>query len=82
MEVICKEVVITNLTVRGNGTDINPYRTVTQVWDKDGQLIAENDYGCSYFNAMDMIAFVSYCIEKNMKIVNLKDLELWKNKQL
>jgi len=37
-----KEVIISNLTLRGNGKD-DPYRRITQVFEKDGTLIAEYD---------------------------------------
>ena len=37
------EVIITDLTVRGKGTDDDPLRRILQVWQKDGVLIAERD---------------------------------------
>lgn len=40
--VICKEVIITTLTRRGNGKDI-PIRVITEYWDKGGNKLAEND---------------------------------------
>lgn len=39
----CEEVIITDLLLRGSGTNEDPYRRVVQVWSKDGNLIAEND---------------------------------------
>jgi len=39
-----EEVIITNLLRRGKGTTEDPMRIVTQVWTKDGRLIAENDH--------------------------------------
>lgn len=36
------EVIITNKKRRGNGKD-DPYRAITEVFTKDGQLIAEYD---------------------------------------
>jgi hypothetical protein len=42
-DVICKEVIITDLTTRGEGISYSPIRRITQVWDKDGVLIAEHD---------------------------------------
>ena len=41
--VICKEVIITTIERRGEGTSESPVRIITQVWDKDGTLIAEHD---------------------------------------
>lgn len=39
----CQEVIITDLEVRGDGKG-NPYRRILQVYDKEGNLIAENDH--------------------------------------
>jgi hypothetical protein len=41
--VICKEVVITTLKRRGDGTVLDPTRVVTEVYEKGGDLIAEYD---------------------------------------
>ncbi len=42
-EVKIKEVVITNLTIRGDGHK-EPYRKILEVWDLEtGEKIAEND---------------------------------------
>ena len=41
-EVICKEVIISTIARRGNGTT-TPIRVITQVFEKDGTLIAEYD---------------------------------------
>jgi hypothetical protein len=40
--IICKEVIVSTLTTRGDGKS-DPIREVTQVFEKDGELIAEND---------------------------------------
>ncbi len=37
--------VIATSECRGEGTEQNRYRTVTQLWTKDGNLIAESDTG-------------------------------------
>jgi len=42
-DIECKEVIISRLTTKGNGTEENPYRKVVEVYDKDGTLIAQND---------------------------------------
>lgn len=40
----CKLIeVIQAYVTRGRGTPENPYRTVTQFWSKEGELLAEND---------------------------------------
>lgn len=38
-----KEVIITTLTTRGKGIHPDPVRAITQIWEKDGRLIAEVD---------------------------------------
>jgi hypothetical protein len=43
MNARCEEVLITDLLIRGDGTQKNPYRRIVQVWAKDGTLIAEKD---------------------------------------
>ena len=43
MEAKCEEVIITNLTLRGSGVEMDPYRRVVQVYTKDGVLLAEHD---------------------------------------
>jgi hypothetical protein len=35
--------VIETKSCRGDGTEKNPYRVVTQYWDFDGNILAEND---------------------------------------
>lgn len=40
---IVKEVIITKLLRRGKGVEGDPIRIITQIWDKDGTLIAEVD---------------------------------------
>ena len=42
-DVWIQEVIITILTLRGNGTKDNPYRRVTEIWELDGTKIAEID---------------------------------------
>lgn len=38
-----EEVIISKLTLRGDGTEGNPYRRITEVFTKDGEFIAEHD---------------------------------------
>lgn len=42
-DIICKEVIISKLTTRGRGIVGDPVRRITQVFEKDGTLIAEYD---------------------------------------
>ena len=52
--VICKEVVLCGLTRRGDGkSPSTPVRAITEVYDKDGTLIAEKD-PCGGFNIEDL----------------------------
>ncbi len=38
-----EQVIITNLTKRGNGTEKNPWRLIQEIWTLDGKKIAEVD---------------------------------------
>ncbi len=44
----CAELIIAEDTMRGTGLDMDPYRRVTQIFTKDGELLAERDpaLGC------------------------------------
>lgn len=58
--VICKEVVITTLKRRGSGTEHNPIRVITEVYEKDGTLIAEHDPSPETFAQMDLLHFARW----------------------
>lgn len=59
-DVICKEVVITTLARRGLGVKFSPCRRITQVYDKDGTLIAEHDPMPETFSALDLVDFARW----------------------
>jgi len=59
-EVICKEVVITTLKRRGTGIEHSPIRAITEVYDKDGTLIAEHDPSPETFAQMDLLHFARW----------------------
>lgn len=61
----CKEVIVSRLKTVGDGSDLNPFREVVQVFEKDGSLIAEKD-GFNNFSAKDMVDYALYCLEKNV----------------
>ena len=42
-EVKLMEVIVTNMTRRGSGTEGSPIRVITQYWSKSGELLAERD---------------------------------------
>lgn len=39
-----EEVIITHLEMRGKGVEGDPIRRITQIWRKDGTLLAERDH--------------------------------------
>lgn len=43
MKVYCAELIISEVELRGSGVEMDPYRRVTQVFTKDGELLAERD---------------------------------------
>ena len=71
----CKEVIVSRLKTVGDGSDLNPFREVVQVFEKDGSLIAEKD-NFNNFSAKDMVQYALYCLEsklgKDQVIANLK----------
>ena len=77
---ICKEVIITNLLTRGDGTKNNPYRTVVQIYDKDGELIAENDSNDEHCINDNLISFAKWVIKNKISINNIDNETLlqWK----
>lgn len=79
--VVCKEVIVSTLTRRGNGTPHSPIRVVTQVFEKDGTLIAENDPNLfdDSFALFDLIHFARWCVENkiDMEYLSLSDVRKW-----
>lgn len=41
--VICKELIVSTIKRRGEGVEGSPIRIITEVFEKDGTLIAEYD---------------------------------------
>jgi hypothetical protein len=58
--VICKEVVIATLKRRGSGIEHSPIRVITEVYEKDGTLIAEYDPRPDTFAQMDLLHFARW----------------------
>jgi len=58
--VICKEVVITTLKRRGSGIEHSPIRVITEVYEKDGTLIAEHDPSPETFAPIDLLHFARW----------------------
>ncbi len=58
--VICKEVVITTLKRRGSGIEHSPIRVITEVYEKDGTLIAEHDPSPETFAQIDLLHFARW----------------------
>ena len=52
-----KEVIVCNRTTKGTGVKHSPIRLVTQVFEKDGRMIAEHDPSPETFVAFDLVAF-------------------------
>lgn len=77
-EICVKEVIVSLIGRRGIGTFLSPVRRITQVFEKDGTLIAEKD-PCrdDYFVAFDLINFVNYCLKNQINLPQIKDVEKW-----
>ncbi len=55
-----KELVITDLKLKGSGANLfSPVRTITEVYDKEGNCLAINDSMGNY-SIEDMFSFVDY----------------------
>lgn len=76
-KVICKEVIVTRIATRGDGVKI-PIRTITQVYEKTGELIAEND--CEMYKAEDMQKFGEWCCIRRRAMEPISNLTIreWK----
>lgn len=75
-EVCVREVIVSNLTRRGAGTRMSPVRIITEVFEKDGTLIAEKDHFNELFTQGDLVHFAQWCIKKNIPPA-FPDVEKW-----
>lgn len=75
--VVCKELIITDIARRGSGKDqTSPVRSVRQVFDKDGTLLAEYDH-CGSFSIEQLFDFARHC--RNMDNATIEDAyQKWK----
>lgn len=76
--VICKELIVATLKRRGKGVEHSPIRVITQVFEKDGTLIAENDPFNETFCALDLVHFAQWCIEKKFQVQNVANEDVYK----
>ena len=65
--VICKEVIVSTIRRRGEGVTSSPIRIITEVFEKDGKLIAEYDPCSNKFSPEDMIDFCNSFWEQKLK---------------
>lgn len=72
--VICKEVIITTQSRRGDGKD-NPIRVITEVFEKDGTKIAEHDPSPEY--DARLIGFAKWCIASKISSPTFADISKW-----
>lgn len=69
----CKELIISTLERRGSGKHVyDPIRKITQVFEKDGSLIAEQDPD-QMFTKLDMVMFGKHILARNTKFENVVD---------
>jgi hypothetical protein len=71
-DIECKEVIITTLERRGKGTENDPIRRVTQVYEKTGEFISENDPIKDKFSIEDMRQFARYCVDQKLSVTDIK----------
>jgi len=65
-EVVCRELILAKLTRRGKGEKHSPIRVITQVFEKDGTLVAEHDPSPETFSLMDLVHFHNWCLKNKM----------------
>jgi len=70
-DIICKEVIVSKIGKRGKGIFPDPIRSITQVFEKDGTLIAEYDPFQNHFNSDSLIKFARWLKKKNIDVDNL-----------
>lgn len=77
--VICKELIVATLTRRGKGEKYSPIRIITQVFEKDGTLVAEHDPVDETFCTMDLVHFARWCITNGIVTdkVTPNDVNKW-----
>lgn len=77
--VICKELIVATLTRRGKGEKHSPVRIITQIFEKDGTLVAEHDPSPETFSIMDLVNFTKWCIDKDFQVQNVtpEDVNKW-----
>lgn len=75
----CQEVIISTLTRRGTGQENDPVRIITQVFRKDGYLIAESDPCDLGISVGNILLFAQFCIrnEKCPNEINTDLLNAW-----
>jgi hypothetical protein len=77
-KVICKELIVTTLTKRGDGSEYNPNRIITQVFEKDGTLVAEHDTFNESFCVMDLVHFATWCVKNELQQnITPNDVNKW-----
>jgi len=78
-DVYMQEVIICHMGRRGNGTPIDPVRAITEVFTKDGELIADHDPSPSTFVAFDLVHFANHLAKKRGYTADatIKDVEGW-----
>lgn len=77
----CKEMIVSTLKRRGDGNENNPIRVITEVFEKNGTKIAENDPVPDKFSAEEMVGFCQWCIKNNFQVqnVHVNDIRTWRN---
>lgn len=67
-DVFCCEVIITSKSRRGKGVEHDPVRSITEVYTKEGQKIAEYDPMPDTFTRRDMLDFTAFATASNLPV--------------
>lgn len=76
------EVIISHQERRGTGSAHDPIRAITQVYSKEGELIAEYDPQPTTFSAMDLVHFENWQAENGKCMATIEDVYKWLDRKL
>lgn len=77
----CKELIVSTLKRRGEGTKSSPIRQITEVYNKDGIKIAEYDPHPETFTQIELIEFAKWVKANNFDVDKLDNstVEMFRN---
>lgn len=75
--IMCKELIVSTIKERGEGTMASPLRRITEVYEKDGTFIAEHDPAPGTFTLLDLVHFAIWIRESKVDAIDIKAATDW-----